>query len=304
MTVTSSPLRIGVHTPPQRTSIADLVTVWRRVDQLGFDWISVWDHLRPVDGEGPNFEAVALHAALATVTERVQVGCLVYCVGYHHAARLAAAATTIDHLSGGRAVIGLGAGYLTAEYETYGFPFEPPGRRVDRLAATFDAVRRLLDGERVTVDDGQVLLREALLEPRPVQARLPIWIGGGGERRTLPLAGRVADGWNIPMATVEDVARKNAVVTAAAEAAGRDPAAIERSVNLGLCWDEADGPTRFGDRWAALRPAVLSGGADRILEQLGAYRAAGVDRVMLSLRPPLVVDELERFAAEILPELR
>ncbi len=304
MTTTSSPLRIGVHTPPQRTTISELLAVWRRVDELGFDWISVWDHLRPVDGPGPNFEAVALHAALATVTRHVQVGCLVYCVGYHPPARLAAAAITIDHLSGGRAVIGLGAGYLAAEYETYGFAFESPGRRVDRLAATFDAVRRLLDGERVSVDDGQVMLRDAVLAPRPVQAHLPLWIGGGGERRTLPLAGRVADGWNIPMATAPDVARKNAIVTAAAEAAGRDPAAIERSVNLGLCWDEADGPGRFGDRWESLRPAVLTGGADRILEQLAAYRAAGVDRVMLSLRPPLVVDELERFASEILPELR
>lgn len=294
-------LRIGVHTPTQHTGITALVEVWKRVDTLGFDWLSVWDHLQPVDGPGPSVDAVAAHTALAAVTSSVQVGCLVYCVGYHNAASLALAATTIDHVSGGRAVIGLGAGYLEAEYRRFGFGFESPADRVRRLESFLTAMRALLDGESVTRSDGFVDLLDAAIEPRPVQTRLPIWIGGGGERRTLPLTGRLADGWNIPMATAADFERKNRIVTAAAEATGRDPTAIERSVNLGLCFDERDLPTRFGPRWEQLAPAVLTGSDDRILDQLATYADAGATRVMLSLRPPIDIDDIERFAADILP---
>lgn len=296
-------LRIGVHTPTQHSDIAALIDVWSRVDELGFDWVSVWDHLQPVDGEGPSVDAVAAHTALAAVTSSVQVGCLVYCVGYHNPASLALAATSIDHISNGRAVIGLGAGYLEAEYRRFGFAFEAPGDRVRRLESFVTAIRALLDGETVTRSDGFIELRDAMIGPRPVQSRLPIWIGGGGEQRTLPLAGRLADGWNIAMATASDFERKNRIVTGAAEAAGRDPASIERSVNLGLCFDEQELPARFGPRWEQLAPAVLTGSDDQILERLASYSAAGATRVMLSMRAPIRVDDVERFAADILARL-
>jgi len=298
------PLRIGVHTPLHHSTIDTLRAVWTRVDELPFDWISVWDHFRPVDGDGDNFDAVVAHAALAACTSRVQVGCLVYCVGYRTPALLASAATAIDHVSAGRAVIGLGAGYLESEYLAYGYDFEPPPTRVDRLASTFTSVRALLDGERVTRHDQFVHLDDATTRPLPQQRHLPMWIGGGGERRTLPLAGRVADGWNIPMATVADFTRKNDIVTESAERCGRNPGEIERSVNLGLCWNDDDLPERFGPRWEQLRPSILGGSADRVLDQLDAYRRAGADRVMLSLRPPLLLDDIERFASDVLPSLR
>lgn len=303
MTRSTTRLRIGVHTPTQHTDIATLIEVWTRVDVLGFDWVSVWDHLQPVDGPGPSVNAVAAHTALAAVTSSVQVGCLVYCVGYHHPASLALAATSIDHISDGRTVIGLGAGYLEAEYRRFGFAFESPGDRVRRLESFVTAIRALLDGESVTRSDGFVQLHDATIEPRPVQSRLPIWIGGGGELRTLPLTGRLADGWNIPMATATDFERKNRIVTEAAVAAGRDPASIERSVNLGLCFDAHDLPARFGPRWEMLAPAVLTGSDDQILERLASYAAAGATRVMLSMRPPIHLDDVERFASDILPRL-
>lgn len=296
-------LRIGVHTPTQHTDISTLSTMWKRIDILGFDWISVWDHLQPVDGPGRSVDAVVAHTVLATVTSSVQVGCLVYCAGYHGPGPLALAMTSIDHVSNGRTVVGLGAGYLEAEYQRFGFAFESAGDRVRRLESFLTAIRALLDGETVTLTDGFVDLRDAAIDPRPVQARVPIWIGGGGEKRTLPLAGRLADGWNIPMATSSDFERKNRLVTEAAIDAGRDPDSIERSVNLGLCFDEHELAERFGPRWEQLSPAVLTGSDDRILDRLASYAAAGATRVMLSLRPPLRLDEVERFAADILPRL-
>jgi alkanesulfonate monooxygenase SsuD/methylene tetrahydromethanopterin reductase-like flavin-dependent oxidoreductase (luciferase family) len=247
----------------------------------------VWDHFVPVLGDGDNHEAVAMHAALATGTTRARVGCLVYNVGYRSAAVLAKAAATIDHLSQGRAVIGLGAGYLEREYHQFGIPFGTPGQRSDLLDASTREIRHLLN---------DVVL------PRPAQKSLPLWIGGGGERRTLPLAARLADGWNIPMASPETWAQKNAVLSRLIERSGRRQRDVERSVSVGICFDEREIPERFGANWANLAPAVLCGETQRIVEHIGTYVDAGVDTIILSLRPPYRTDEIERFAHEIMAE--
>lgn len=297
--------RIGVHTPLQHTTVAELLPLWRDVDAAGFGWISVWDHFRPVAGAGPNLEAIAMHATLAAVTERVRVGCLVYSAGYRPPAVLAAAMATIDQVSGGRAVMGLGAGYLEQEYGAYGFEFEPPAVRVERLDSTLGVVRSLLAGGPVDHADRFTTLCGAIVDPGPVQSPLPIWIGGGGERRTIPLAARSADGWNVPMATLEDFARKSDLLTRHALAAGRDPDTVVRSVNLGWCPDADRIPQRFGPNWERLLPSVLHGDADRVVERILAYGEAGADWVMLSLRAPLdeARDEVAWFADHVLPEL-
>src|SRR4051812_26908745 len=125
----------GVHTGLQNTSFEELTALWRRIEDLGFDWISIWDHFYSADLTGaPHcIEAVAAHTALAATTSRVRVGSLVYCVAYRHPAVLAKAITAIDQLSGGRADVGLGAGWSTVEFEAYGIPFLPVGQRMDML---------------------------------------------------------------------------------------------------------------------------------------------------------------------------
>lgn len=292
----------GVNTPLQDVTTGELLTAWRRVDQLGFGWISVWDHLQALSG-GPNLEAVSMHAALAMVTERARVGCLVYSASFRSPGVLAKAAATIDHLSGGRAVMGLGTGYFVREHEAFGVELRDQAARVRHLEHVLLAVRALLDGAVVRCCSETVVLRDALADPPPLQPHLPIWVGGGGERRTLPLAGRLADGWNVPMASVDDFRRKAAIVAAAAEVAGRDPAELERSVNVGLCWDDDRIPERYGARWQALRPAVLTGSTQQVVDHVAAYRAAGADTVILSLRAPFDLDEVERFATEVAPVL-
>lgn len=296
---TAASARYGVHTPLQHVGVADLMSVWRAADDLGFGWISVWDHLDALTGDTTNLDAVAMHAALALSTRRARVGCLVYSASYRSAGVLATTAATLDHLSGGRAVMGLGAGYHVAEHERYDIELRPPGARVRHLEETLVAMRALLNGERVDMAGDTVTLRGALARPVPVQARLPLWIGGGGERRTIPLAARLADGWNVPMASLEDFTRKAEVLRHGAADALRDPTTIEASVNLGLCWDESQIPERFGERWPALRPAILSGSTQQVIDTVAAYRDAGADTVILSLRAPFDTDEIERFATEV-----
>ena len=288
--------RFGVHTPLQHATPTTLRKVWCIADTSGFDWISVWDHFVPVTslpgadpGDGDNHEAVSMHAALALATRHARVGCLVYNVSYRSAAVLAKAAATIDHLSDGRAVIGLGAGYLQLEYERFGLEFPTTRQRSALLDSTARELRHLLD---------------EVVSPAPIQARLPIVIGGGGELRTIPLAATFADGWNIAMPTVEDFARKNALITSHAETIGRNPATIERTVSLGLCFDEAQLPERFGARWGVLRAAVLSGSTQAVIDKVASYVDAGADTVILSLRNPYGTDEIERFASEVMGAFR
>jgi alkanesulfonate monooxygenase SsuD/methylene tetrahydromethanopterin reductase-like flavin-dependent oxidoreductase (luciferase family) len=299
-------LRIGVHTPLQHTSVAELRSIWQHAEQRGFDWVSVWDHLGSLDGTPRNFDAVAMHAALACSTETVQCACLVYSVGYRSPLVLASAIATVDHLSGGRAVLGLGAGYLAAEYQMQGRAMPSPRDRSDQLAETVDAVRSLLAGEEVTVDGRFVKLDNARCAPRPLQQRLPIVVGGGGEHRTIPLAARRADAWNVPLATPHDAGRKVQVLREHEQRAGRAPGSVQAILTVGLCRDSARLPERFGARWAALRPAVLTGSTAQATELLSAYVAAGADRVVLSLRAPFdaeVHDDLDWFVDEVLPGL-
>lgn len=301
------PVRFGVHTPLQHTTVDELTAVWEVAESAGFDWISVWDHLAGLDQAPRNFEAVAMHSALACRTRTVRCACLVYAVGQRSPLLLAEAAATIDHLSGGRAVLGLGAGYVAREFEAQGRALAPPADRVAHLAETVQAVRALLDGEEVTFDGDHVQLVRARCAPTPLQERLPIVIGGGGEQRTIPLAARLADGWNVPMATPADAARKIAVLRRHEAAAGRAPGSVEATLSVGLCRDASRLPERFGDRWEILRPAVLSGSRQQVLDHVAEYVAAGADRLIVSVRSPLddeVIDDLRWFAAEIAPELR
>lgn len=308
-----SGLRFGVHTPLQHASTAALQHLWQHAESAtvdgvtpAYDWISVWDHLAALDGSTDNLEAVAAHAALAATTSRVQCACLVYSVGLRSPLHLASAIATIDHLGDGRAVLGLGAGYLELDHRMRGEDVPPPAERAQHLVEAAHAIRALLDGEEVTVDGRHVRLDRARCAPVPQQAHLPIVIGGGGEQVTIPLAARMADGWNIPMAAPDVAAHKIALLRGHEARAGRPAGSVAATVNIGVCFDASQLPYRFGPRWEALRAAVCTGSTDEAVDLVGRYRAAGVDRLMLSLRAPYdqaCLDDLDRFTAEVLPQV-
>ncbi|MFM7687242.1 MAG: TIGR03560 family F420-dependent LLM class oxidoreductase [Actinomycetota bacterium] len=289
----------GVHVGLQHTTADELRCVWRRIEDLGFGWISVWDHFYGATGKPDDaacLEAVAMHAALACTTSRVRCGSLVYSVGYRHPAVLAKAITAIDQLSGGRADMGIGAGWAKVEYDAYGIDFPEIKVRMDQLEEGIQCLRGLLHGEVTDFEGRWFTLRDARNEPRPVQQKLPIWVGGGGEKRTLRIAARHADGWNVPFISPDQFAHKSRVLDDHCDAVGRDHGEIKRAVNLGLAFTNESLVQQFGQIAEFVRPGVLSGSDEEIIDRIGQYVQAGADQVNIALRAPFDLDSLERFS--------
>ncbi|MEK7292681.1 MAG: LLM class flavin-dependent oxidoreductase, partial [Actinomycetota bacterium] len=237
------------------------------------------------------------HAALACETTKVRCGSLVYSIGYRHPAVLAKMICTIDQLSGGRADIGLGAGWSQIEYNAYGIPFPSVKIRMDQLEEAAQCVRGLLRNDVTNFSGTHFSLVNAKCEPKPVQEKLPIWIGGGGEKRTLNIAAKYADGWNVPFISPEAFAHKRSVLHEHCLAIGRDPDEITCAINVGIAWTEESLVQQFGALAPLVRAGVLTGSDEQVTDRIGEYVAAGANQVNLALRAPFDVDTLERFSA-------
>jgi F420-dependent oxidoreductase-like protein len=234
-------VRIGIDVAQQRIEFDELVERVRFAEQLGFDGAWGFDHFVPMYGEGPGncFEGMTTLAALAGVTNRIRLGLLVTGVTYRHPSVLAAQAVTVDHASRGRLELALGAAWFEAEHRQLGIEFPPTPARFDRLEDELEILTRLFTGEVVSYRGQHFSLSEAQLRPVPVQKpHPPIWIGGSGLRRTLPLAARWADVWHT-YGTPEQLRSLSRRLDGLAEAVGRDPASIVRASSLSLSepWD-------------------------------------------------------------------
>src|SRR5918994_6273339 len=220
-------MRFGIDVAQQRLDFAEVVDRVRFGEDLGFDGAWGFDHFTPMYGEGQEncFEGMTTLAALAGRTSRIRLGLLVAGVTYRHPSILAAEATTVDHASDGRLELGIGAAWYGPEHRRLGLDFPPMGRRFDRLEDQLEIFVRLFTGEVVSYRGHQVSLDGAQLRPVPVQRpRPPIWIGGTGPRRTLPLVARYADVWHAD--SLADYRQNTALVDRLAEEAARDPATI------------------------------------------------------------------------------
>ncbi|HET6686220.1 MAG TPA: LLM class flavin-dependent oxidoreductase [Jiangellaceae bacterium] len=234
-------MRLGIDVAQQRLEFGEVVDRVRFGEELGFDGAWGFDHFRPMYARGPGncFEGMTTLAALAGRTNRIRLGLLVAGVTYRHPSILAAEAVTIDHASNGRLELGVGAAWYEAEHRQLGLDFPPVGERFDRLEDQLEIFVRLFTGDVVSYQGHQVSLDEAQLRPMPVQRPgPPIWIGGSGPKRTLPLVAKFGDMWHTD--SLADYGQLSARVDDLATAAGRDPAAIGRAASLSLSepWDE------------------------------------------------------------------
>jgi F420-dependent oxidoreductase-like protein len=305
-------LKLGAHVGQQNMSMDAL---WRKLD-ASVDWISAWDHFYeapPAGGTLDHFEAMTTLGALAAETTRARLGCLVFYVGYRNPASIAKAAATLDHISGGRFELGLGAGWHEQEATAYGYDFPPVGVRLDMLDEATTIIRGMLTEPRTSFSGKYYRVDNASNLPAPVQDRLPIWIGGLGEKKTLRLVAKHADGWNAAYTTPENFGRLSGILDTWCEKQKRDPASLQRSVNLtfNLSTSEAEADKErqklreaWGPAAARIEGGALLGTPVQAIERVKQYEAAGAHQVNVALRAPWNEEALDAYIEAVMPALR
>jgi len=257
----------------------DTLALCQHVAETGWDGVWFADHFMPntPEADGPTHECWTTLAALAASVPRVRIGALVSGNTYRHPAVVANMARTIDHVSGGRFVLGIGAGWQENEHRKYGIPFYTLRERLDRLEEACQVIRALFEQERATFTGRYYRLEDAPLNPKPLQRPLPLLVGGGGERRTMRIAAQFADEWNT-WGTPEVLAHKISVLEQHCRDLGRDPRSIRRSAQaLVLITEDAERAARAR---SSGRP-VIAGSEREIREALEAYARAGVDEFIV-----------------------
>lgn len=274
-------MRLGLDVSQHQLEWPELLRRVRFAEDAGFDGAWVFDHFKALYGhpDGPCMEGWTLLAALAASTERIRLGTLVTGMTYRHPSILAAEAVTVDRVSDGRLELAVGAAWFEGEHRELGVPFPSTRERTERLEEGVQVIQLLMTQDRATFEGTHYRLEGATYRPRPVQQpHPPIWIGAGGERRTIPIAARRADVWH-SSGSVEALSRKAAVLERAAEAAGRDPASIARATDLSI-----------SEPWEDVR------------ERAEAMAKAGFSYLVVSW-PSEGWGRLEEFVAKVMPEL-
>ena len=303
-------MQFSVWPSPERPW-PEVLAIVEHCDGGGWDGVYFADHFMPNDPEGgprdgPVLECWAVMAALAARTERLRVGSLVCGNLYRHPAVLANAAATIDHISGGRFILGLGAGWQANEHRAYGIDLTPPAARLDQLEEACAVVTSLLREPRTTFEGIHYRIVDAPCDPKPVRSRLPLLIGGRGERRTMRIAARYADEWNAWTGPGEFRQKRDVLERHCADI-GRDPAAIRRSTQalVYLSTDQA-----WLDRHRSGDPArpVMVGTPAELVDQVARYRDAGVDELIVPDwtmgRTPRTLETLDLFRDEVAVHFR
>ena len=309
-------LSLGVNIGQQNLSMDELRVLWRRLDDAGVDWISIWDHLYEAPYQGGNeshFEALTTLAALAADTRHARIGCLVFCVGYRNPALLAKAATTLDHISNGRFELGLGAGWHIWEAVAHGYPFPDIGTRLDMLEEGVEIVSQMLAQERTSYSGRHYQVDEVSCFPRPQQSKLPIWIGGRGEKRTLELVAQHADGWNAAYVGPEEFKHLNEVLEEWCSMSGRNSSEIRRGVNVAFAMgiDQASVAVQqkaMQDSWGNTAANISEGALlctpEAASERIIQYVESGVDELNIALRAPWDDAALEVYLEDVIPTIR
>lgn len=300
----------------QAADWAEMSEAALRIDGAGYEHLWFYDHLYAINTRDPYlpiFEGWTVVAGLATITANARLGLLVGANTFRNPGVVAKIATTVDHMSGGRAIVGLGGAWNELEHRAFGLEFgSSPGERLAWLDEAAGVIRALLDGDRVTSEtDSHYRFDDPRLEPQPLQRHLPIMIGGSGERRTLRTVARYADMWNI-FGDAARLAAKDAILRQHCEEVGRDPAAIERTVSAKLVIrDSADAA---GEAWAAQMAhnrcpeedwddstELWLGPPAFIADEIRRRREVGFHTFIGMLAAPFDAETIDRLIGEVKP---
>ena len=311
-------MRFGLFTSMGMQTWAGVLELWQHLERTGWDIACVTDHFFPntKEREGAMLESWSTLSALAALVPRMRVGTIVLGNTYRHPAVVAKMAAQVDVISGGRLLLGIGAGWQQNEHEGYGIPFYTMKERLERLDEACQVLRSLWTERRSNFKGQYYQLSDAPLDPKPVQSPHPeLMIGGGGERVTLRIVARHADHWNV-WGGPQVVGRKGKILDEHCAAVGRDPKTITRSVNMALLITDKPSEvealaktieTRMGRHAADARDTCLAGSPDQIREQLQRLKANGASVLFIPsmFRPlPELRRDLDRFIAEIAPAFR
>lgn len=309
------PIRFGIQTGQQGLTWAEIETAWSKADDWGYDSLWAYDHFYPIftDPKGPCFEGWSLLGALAKATRRARIGHLVNGNTYRNPCVLAKSAMTVDHVSGGRLNLGIGAGWFEDEHRSLGIDFKTVRGRLDALEEALRIIKGMYTQESVTLDGRHYQVHEARCEPKPLQRPYPpIMIGGTGKKVLLRLVAEHADMWNAA-GTAETMRELIDAITRHGDAARRDTSAIEKTVMMTLCYTQDAKRQAFMQQLVAgmlettpeeARSAIMIGGRDECLETIARYREAGVTHFIFMLFAPYFLDEVQGFAEDVIPAVR
>jgi alkanesulfonate monooxygenase SsuD/methylene tetrahydromethanopterin reductase-like flavin-dependent oxidoreductase (luciferase family) len=308
-------LKLGILLWSQGSPWPEFLAAAKRVDELGYDHLWTWDHVYAIFGDPyqPIFEGYTALAAMAMATERIRLGLLVGANTLRDPALVAKMIATIDHISGGRTIAGLGGAWFEHEHTADGYDFGTGfGQRLDWLAEAVAAVRGLLDGETVTsAPGGRYAFDGAVHHPLPVQRHLPIMIGGSGEKKTLRIVARYADMWNA-MGPLDLMRRKVDVLRSHCEAVGRDPAEIEFTIGLKATirdsaaeaervWRDHMERNRTGLSEVADDDTFWRGTPEALAERLAPYVELGFTTAISEMPAPYDDESLARLIGQVKP---
>ena len=309
-------MQLRIFTEPQQgADYGTLLAVAQAAERLGFDAFFRSDHYLTIGGSGlpgPT-DAWTTLAGLARETSRVRLGTLLSPVTFRLPGPLAITVAQVDQMSGGRAELGLGAGWFDAEHTAYGIPFPPLAERFARLEEQLEIITGLWEtpeGQTFSFNGAHYTLSDSPALPKPAQRpRPPVLVGGGGRHRTPRLAARFANEYNVPFATVADSAAAFGRVRQACQEAGRHPASLVYSAAQTVCCgrDEAEVARRaqaIGEQLPGLRHSGLAGSPAEVADKLGQFADAGATRIYLQVLDLHDLDHLELIAAEVMPQVR
>jgi alkanesulfonate monooxygenase SsuD/methylene tetrahydromethanopterin reductase-like flavin-dependent oxidoreductase (luciferase family) len=308
-------LKTGILLWSQGASWPEQLEAAQRVDRLGYDHLWTWDHLYAIFGDPyqPIFEGWSLLAAWAMRTERTRLGLLVGANTFRNPGLVAKVASTVDHVSGGRAILGIGGAWMELEHQAHGIDFGSGfGQRLDWMDESVAAIRGLLDGEHVTsAPGGHYAFDDLVQAPLPVQPHLPIMIGGSGEKKTLRSVARYADMWNA-MGPLDVMARKVDVLRGHCDAVGREIGDIE--FTLGVKFTIRDSEAEADRVWKSAMAdnktplanvenddTFWNGTPEQLAEKLAPYVELGFTTVISEQPAPFDVETFERFIGEVKP---